>query len=156
EHIVLGRKIPRLTDYKLPEKERKRDLAPDALVPVTGLPADLAKQLPIDKYSPLNIANAIYEYVLDNVTYDKNAPGIGQGDAVHVATYKRGDCTDFHSLFIAMVRSRGIPARFEIGFSLPADKTAGEISAYGCWADFFDPQNGWVPVDISEASQHAE
>ena len=52
-----------------------------------------------------------------------------------------------------MARSQGIPARFEIGFSLPANKTSGEIAEYHCWADFFEPQHGWVPVDISEASK---
>ena len=25
---------------------------------------------------------------------------------------------------------------------------------YHCWAEFFDPQNAWVPVDISEAWKH--
>jgi hypothetical protein len=66
---------------------------------------------------------------------------------------KKGNCTDFHSLFIAMARSQAIPARFEIGFALPAGKSLGEIAGYHCWAEFFEPQHGWVPVDISEAWQ---
>jgi len=75
---------------------------------------------------------------------------------LYACTAKKGNCTDFHSLFIAMARSQGIPARFEIGFPLPADKTSAEIAGYHCWAEFFDPQNGWVPVDISEAWKHPE
>ena len=47
--------------------------------------------------------------------------------------------------------SQHIPARFEIGFPLPAKKNSGEIAGYHCWAEFYDPQHGWVPVDISEA-----
>ena len=50
-----------------------------------------------------------------------------------------------------MARSQHIPARFEIGFPLPADKTSSQIPGYHCWAEFFDPEHGWVPVDISEA-----
>jgi transglutaminase-like putative cysteine protease len=75
---------------------------------------------------------------------------------LYACNAKKGNCTDFHSLFISMARSQGIPARFEIGFPLPADKTSGEIAGYHCWAEFFDPQNGWVPVDISEAWKHPE
>ena len=55
-----------------------------------------------------------------------------------------------------MARSQHIPAKFEMGFSLPSDKSAGEIAGYHCWAEFFNSQNGWVPVDISEAWKHQE
>jgi len=55
-----------------------------------------------------------------------------------------------------MARSQGIPSRFEIGFPLPADKHAGEIPGYHCWAEFFEPKDGWIPVDISEAWKHPE
>jgi transglutaminase-like putative cysteine protease len=39
---------------------------------------------------------------------------------------------------------------------LPANKKSGEIPGYHCWAEFFIPQNGWIPVDISEAWKHPE
>jgi transglutaminase-like putative cysteine protease len=55
-----------------------------------------------------------------------------------------------------MARSQGIPARFEIGFPLPADKRSAEIEGYHCWAEFFEPTRGWIPVDISEAWKHPE
>ncbi len=83
--------------------------------------------------------------------YDKTGTGWGRGDVLYACDAKKGNCTDFHSLFIAMARSQGIPARFEIGFPLPAAKHASEIAGYHCWAEFFEPQHGWVPVDISEA-----
>ena len=54
------------------------------------------------------------------------------------------------------MRFSGIPARFEIGFLLPAANSEGDIPGYHCWADFFDPQHGWIPVDISEAWKHPE
>src|SRR5690349_10024048 len=91
------------------------------------------------------------DYVLATMRYDKSGEGWGRGDAVWACTSKRGNCTDFHSLFIAMMRSSGIPARFEIGFPLPENKTEGDIAGYHCWAEFYLAGVGWVPVDASAA-----
>jgi transglutaminase-like putative cysteine protease len=151
ERLTLGIERPRLENASLSKKERLQDLAPDRLVPVTGLPAELATKVTAGKASTLDKARAIYDYVFDNMRYEKTGTGWGRGDVLYACDAKKGNCTDFHSLFIAMARSQGIPARFEIGFPLPADKRASDIAGYHCWAEFFDPQNGWVPVDISEA-----
>jgi transglutaminase-like putative cysteine protease len=104
----------------------------------------------------LDKARAIYDYVFTTMRYDKTGTGWGRGDVLYACDAKKGNCTDFHSLFIAMARSQGIPARFEIGFPLPPDKRSSEIAGYHCWAEFFDPQHGWIPVDISEAWKHPE
>jgi len=151
ERLTLGVSRPRLQDASLPKKEQKQDLAPDRLVPITGLPAELAARVTAGKSSTLDKARAIYDYVFDNMRYDKTGTGWGHGDVLYACDAKKGNCTDFHSLFIAMARSQGIPSRFEIGFPLPADKHGSQIPGYHCWAEFFDPQHGWVPVDISEA-----
>jgi transglutaminase-like putative cysteine protease len=156
ERLSLGPGIPHLAEVKLNPRERKSDLDPDKLVPVTGLPADLAAKATEGKAAPLDKARAIYDYVFSTLRYDKTGTGWGHGDVLYACAAKKGNCTDFHSLFIAMARSQGIPARFEIGFPLPADKHSGEIAGYHCWADFFEPQHGWVPVDISEAWKHQE
>jgi len=156
ERLTLGVYSPHLENAALKEKERKEDLAPDALVPVTGLPADLAVKVTEGKTAPLDKAHAIYDYVFTTMRYDKTGTGWGRGDVLYACDARKGNCTDFHSLFIAMARSQGIPARFEIGFPLPPDKHGAEIAGYHCWADFFDPQHGWVPVDISEAWKHQE
>jgi hypothetical protein len=156
ERLTLGVYAPHLEEAKLDDKERKGYLAPDVLVPVTGLPADLAAKTVAGKSTTLDKARAIYDYVFANMSYDKTGTGWGRGDVLYACDAKKGNCTDFHSLFIAMARSQGIPARFEIGFPLPADKHAFEIAGYHCWAEFFDPQQGWIPVDISEAWKHPE
>jgi transglutaminase-like putative cysteine protease len=96
-------------------------------------------------------ARAIYDYVLANMKYDKSGTGWGRGDTMWACDAKRGNCTDFHSLFISMARSQEIPSRFEIGFPIPAGKHDGEIPGYHCWAEFYANSKGWVPVDISEA-----
>lgn len=156
EHLTVGLIRPRLQNAALDKKDTQLFLSADKLVPITGKPAELAAQVTAGKDSTLAKARAIYDYVFANMSYDKSGTGWGHGDVLYACNAKKGNCTDFHSLFISMARSQGIPARFEIGFPLPADKSSGEIAGYHCWAEFFDPQNGWVPVDISEAWQHQE
>ena len=137
--------------------QRRRLLSPDRLVPINGLPANLAaKQLADVSSGEYEKGRVLYQYVLANMSYDKSGTGWGHGDTLYACNAKRGNCTDFHSLFISMARSQGIPARFEIGFPLPADQHAGEIAGYHCWADFYTKDRGWVPVDISEAWKHPE
>jgi transglutaminase-like putative cysteine protease len=137
-------------------KERQEDLQADALVPIIGVPADLAAEVTQGKSDPVEKARAIYDYVFTTMRYDKTGTGWGRGDVLYACDAKKGNCTDFHSLFIAMARSEGIPARFEIGFPLPADKHSGEIAGYHCWSDFYVDGKGWIPVDISEAWKHPE
>ena len=145
-----------LTAAALSTKEREEDLQPDALVPVTGLPAELAAKVTAGKTSPLEKARAIYDYVFTTMKYDKSGTGWGHGDVLYACDAKKGNCTDFHSLFIAMARSQGIPARFEIGFPLPSNEHSSEIAGYHCWSDFYIDGKGWIPVDISEAWKHPE
>ena len=145
-----------ITSKELTTQERQEDLQPDALVPITGLPADLAVKVTQGKAQPLDKARAIYDYVFSTMKYDKTGSGWGRGDVLYACDAKKGNCTDFHSLFIAMARSQGIPARFEIGFPLPPDKHSAEIAGYHCWSDFYIDAKGWIPVDISEAWKHPE
>jgi transglutaminase-like putative cysteine protease len=98
------------------------------LVPLNGVIAELAKQQTAGDTTDLEKARHIYNYVLANMRYDKSGQGWGRGDAMWACSSKRGNCTDFHSLLIDMLRASGIPAGFEIGFSLPANKDEGDIS----------------------------
>ncbi len=127
---------------------------PDRLVPISGLPAELAAKETAGATTQLAKAKAIYDYVLKTMRYDKSGAGWGRGDTLWACDSKRGNCTDFHSLFASMARSQGIPTRFEIGFPLPASKHSAEIPGYHCWSDFY-AERTWVPVDISEAWKDA-
>jgi hypothetical protein len=156
EHVALGQATPHVVAVSLSSAEKQQDLQPDVLVPVTGIPADLAAKVTQGKTQPLDKARAIYDYVFTTMRYDKTGTGWGRGDVLYACDARKGNCTDFHSLFIAMARSQDIPARFEIGFPLPPDKHSAEIAGYHCWADFYVDGKGWVPVDISEAWKHQE
>jgi len=155
ERVALS-PLPKVMAVSLTNKEKQEDLQPDALVPITGLPAEIAVKVTEGKTLPLDKARAIYDYVFTTMKYDKTGTGWGHGDVLYACDAKKGNCTYFHSLFIAMARSHGIPARFEIGFPLPPDKHSAEIAGYHCWADFYVEGEGWIPVDISEAWKHPE
>ncbi|MFZ0589190.1 MAG: transglutaminase-like domain-containing protein, partial [Bryobacteraceae bacterium] len=128
-----------------------RFLAPDRLVPINDRFRYMAAEITRGKDGDVEKAYAIYDYVFHTLRYDKSGAGWGRGDALWACDAKHGNCTDFHSLFIALMRAEKIPARFEIGFPLPEDKAEGEIGGYHCWAEFYLNRLGWVPVDISEA-----
>ena len=158
EHVVLvnGKPVPDLDVTSSPKVELARLVEADRLVPVTGLPAQLAAEQTKGATTQLEKAKDIYEYVFRTMKYDKTGTGWGHGDTLWACDSKHGNCTDFHSVFISMARSQKIPARFQIGFPLPADKASAEIPGYHCWAEFYLDAIGWVPVDISEAWKHQE
>ncbi len=124
----------------------------DRLVPLSGVIRRIASQEAQGHETQRAKVWAFYDYVYRTMSYNKDGTGWGRGDAVWACGSKRGNCTDFHSLFIAMLRSEGIPARFLIGFPIP-DGVGGTIGGYHCWAEFFDAEHGWLPVDASEAKK---
>ena len=128
-----------------------RLVAPDTLIPTDGRIKELAIEVTGSQSGTVAKAKAAYDYLFTNMRYDKTGSGWGRGDAVWACDAKRGNCTDFHSPFIGMLRADGIPARFDIGFPLPENKDKGDIAGYHCWAEFYARKAGWVPVDISEA-----
>jgi transglutaminase-like putative cysteine protease len=143
---------------KRPSKEAEQlalYLEPDAKVPISGKPLDLLKDqaLPKDQTAA---ARDLYDIEDSHMRYSKEGTGWGQGDAVWACQSGYGNCSDFHSLFISLARSQNIPAKFEIGFPLPPQRGAGEVPGYHCWAKFHPRQNGWVPVDISEANKNPQ
>lgn len=158
EHAVLvnGKPGSAARAERVPHIELARFLQPDRLVPVTGIPAQLAAQQTEGATTQLEKAKDIYEYVFRTMKYDRSGTGWGHGDTLWACDAKHGNCTDFHSVFISMARAEKIPARFQIGFPLPADKRSAEIPGYHCWAEFYLDSTGWVPVDISEAWKHPE
>jgi transglutaminase-like putative cysteine protease len=156
QRVLVDRKPVQGGPHEGTRVQLTRFLQPDKLVPITGVPAQLAGDQTKDATTQLDKARDLYEYVFRTMKYDKTGTGWGHGDTLWACDSKRGNCTDFHSLFISMSRSQHIAARFEIGFPLPAGKNAGDVAGYHCWADFYVDSIGWIPVDISEAWKHPE
>ncbi|MBI3332700.1 MAG: transglutaminase domain-containing protein [Candidatus Omnitrophica bacterium] len=137
------------------EKEMPLYLESNRLMVVDDEIRRLAKAVTAGSRTPAEKAEAIYRYVINRVRYDKETPGWGKGDTLRACQVGAGNCTDFHSLFISLARASGIPARFTIGLPVP-EKPEGEIPGYHCWAEFYLPGAGWIPVDASEAWKHRE
>ena len=133
-----------------------RWLKPDRLVPIDGKIKQWAQEVvdTANAKTDLDKARAIYNHIVATVKYDKSGQGWGRGDIYYACDARRGNCTDFHAIFIGYCRALGIPARFAIGFPLPADRGAGQVSGYHCWAEFYMKGIGWVPVDASEAAKN--
>jgi transglutaminase-like putative cysteine protease len=129
-------------------------LAPDRRVPINGKVREWALETTAGRARDLEKARAIYDYVVSNLRYDKSGIGWGQGDIFWACDARRGNCTDFHAVFIGYSRALGIPARFEMGFPIPAERGQGEIAGYHCWAQFHLADQGWIPVDASEANKN--
>lgn len=126
------------------------------LIPIKGVIAEEANLVAGHIPDRFRQGRALYDHIVDTVTYDKSGIGWGRGDAVYACNVRRGNCTDFHSLFIGEARSLGIPARFIMGLPLDADSKSGKIEGYHCWAQFYVKDMGWLPVDASDASKNAE
>ncbi len=141
----------RADEPSTPPAKLARFLAADRMVPTDGKIAAEAKRVASGAADPLAKARRIYDHIVDSMTYDKTGQGWGRGDAVYACDVRKGNCTDFHSLFIGECRALGIPSRFIMGLPLPEAKTAGKIAGYHCWAEFYVAAAGWVPVDASEA-----
>ena len=114
---------------------------------------EIAKKVVEGKQDDLMRARALYDHVIDRMHYMKYGSGWGQGDAVYACYTRTGNCSDFHSYFIALARSVGIPARFAIGVSIPSERNEGGIDGYHCWAEFL-ADGKWWPVDISEGDKY--
>lgn len=92
------------------------------------------------------------------MTYDA-ARQSWKGSTEHALVCSVGNCNDIHALFISLCRSVGIPARLILGQALEAassDQEACELCGYHCWAEFFAPGLGWIPVDASCACKYGK
>ncbi len=133
-------------------EDLQRYLREEKLVTISPRIRELARRITYGNKTPEAKARAIYDYIVNTMVYDKTTPGWGNGDTERACDVAKGNCTDFHSLFMSLARAEGIPARFIIGFPLKADAEA-TIPGYHCWAEFYLPGRGWIPVDASDASK---
>ncbi len=140
------------------QADKARWLQPDRLVPIDGTIKEWARQVvdSVGAKTDMEQARAIYDHVIATVKYDKTGVGWGRGDIYYACDTRRGNCTDFHAIFIGYCRALGIPARFAIGYSLPVDRANGQLSGYHCWAEFYSKSAGWVPIDASEAAKNPD
>jgi hypothetical protein len=94
-----------------------------------------------DEKNPISQARKVFDWIVEEMTYDY--PHVKERGVKRAFSRLKGDCGEFSHVFIAMMRSLGVPARLV---------TAMWYGNGGhAWAEMFVPPYGWVPVDTSVA-----
>ncbi len=127
-----------------------RYLAPTSLGPIDGKVRELAQEITRGKTTVLARARAIYDWICDNMYRDPKTRGCGAGNVCALLKRPGGKCTDIHSVFVALCRAAGVPAREIFGIR-QGKKDVQDITTWQhCWAEFYLPGYGWVPVDPAD------
>ncbi len=93
---------------------------------------------------------AVFTYISENISYDKqlaatvNTTSKGGNayipDPDRTLSSGKGICFDYASLFAAMCRSGGIPARLVIGYADP--------NIYHAWNEVYTDETGWITPEL--------
>lgn len=140
-----------------PEKETAWDpadyalyLAATRLGPIDGEVKKLAEKITTGQTTVLGRARAIYDWVCDNTFRNPETRGCGIGNVYRLLKEPGGKCVDISSIFVALARAAGVPAREILGIR-QGQKPAEDISKWQhCWAEFYLPGHGWVSVDPAD------
>lgn len=96
------------------------------------------------------IAFNLADWVEKNVDYDLTTLTAGTSQkASWVLQNRQGVCDEMTSLFVAMMRSLGIPARFVSGVSYSTSELFTDPWQPHGWAEVYFPDVGWVSFDIT-------
>lgn len=114
---------------------------PNQYVDYEKAPNTLAKaaELTKDITDPLKKVEAVYDYVVQNLTYDnEKAANVKSGYLPVLDTVlaeNKGICFDYAALMTGMLRSQGVPCKLVVGY-------AGSI--YHAWISVWTEGTGWV------------
>lgn len=105
----------------------------------------LAKVIVGDETNPYKQSERVYDYIIQHYPWAgareySTIPCIPQ----YVVDERHGDCGQVALLYISLMRTLGVPARWESGWMLhPGEKNLHD------WAEVYFEGVGWVPVDVS-------
>jgi len=146
-------------DKDLPEKEPcwDRSLFQDYLRPNSAsLKAEkrlkkLVERIVSGRTGIQEKAIAIYDWVVRNMHRNPETCYCGDGDVSLLLSEPRGNCVDIHSMFVALLRAAGIPAREVFGIRLSKGSSVADITkSQHCWAEYYVPGYGWVVMDPAD------
>ncbi len=141
EVLALARALregPRLLEFLLPRQEAGPDLVSelDRLdAPARGAERPLAEDL-----------GAAMAWLAATFTYLPGSTDVHAPLAVFLEK-RAGVCQDFAHLFVALVRTWGVPARYVTGYIDPGDAEGEE--ATHAWAEVYLPGVGWRGLDAT-------
>lgn len=147
-----------LNIWRDPQKIGQKDLGPflqpEPLIESED-PSVRALAEKLTKKNRTQTVRNIFEWVADNIEYSGYVRR--NRGARYALAYRRGDCTEYASLFVALCRANKIPARPVGGFICPRSM-AVDLNDYHNWAEFYlngrwrtaDPQNNKFMTDESQ------
>ena len=106
---------------------------------------ELAYKIVGDEKNPLKQSQKVFEYIAANYPWG-GAREYSTIECIpqYVVDEHHGDCGQVALLYISLMRSLGVPARWESGWMLhPGEKNLHD------WAEVYFEGVGWVPVDPS-------
>lgn len=108
--------------------------------------AQLAQQLTGKLGTDEEKAVALYNYVITNISYDREKiHGLGSDyvpSVEDVLTSEKAICYDYAALYAAMLRSVDIPAKLVKGYK-------NDIDTYHAWNEVYLKDKGWVTADAT-------
>lgn len=112
-------------------------------------------QLPSASFAKLKSPLDIYNFVTSTLSYDygKRLPGNSRLGAKKILEDPtKAVCVEFTDLFIALARSKGIPARENEGYGFSQDPTFRPLSLISdvlhAWPEYYDSEKkAWVAID---------
>lgn len=123
----------------VPPRELFQYVAGSQSIPLTDEIREKAREISSGSENAFEAVASISHWVYTNVKYDI-AFGGELYDSSWVYKNRKGTCDEFSNIFIAMVRSIGIPARYAAG--IVYSKGGWD---YHAWAEVY--LDGWFPVD---------
>lgn len=111
--------------------------------------------------NPIEKAEKICDWVSNYLTYNDNMPDQEIG-ALAAYNQQQGDCSEFSSLMVTLLRIQGIPARKVTGFLISNDPSTRpkvgnswnfnvnqlSMNMLGhAWVEFYTPNIGWIACD---------
>ena len=125
-------------------------LKPTSYGPTDGEVKALSDKITAGKKTILEKAKAIYDWTCENMYREPKTIGCGKGNVCQLLQTPGGKCTDIHSVYVALCRAAGVPAREVLGIRQGKKEGQDITSWQHCWAQFFLPGYGWVPVDPAD------
>jgi len=155
------------TNSKQYSKDIAKFLEGTSHTPISKKINDFAKNITKGTNTQLEKAQAIFDWTVSHMYRDEAVIGCGVGDATAIIEEKifGGKCTDVSSIFVALLRNSGIPAREVFGIragSSMISKSCGKSDANGfakitggqhCRAEFYMNGIGWVPADPADVTK---
>ncbi|MGA2511945.1 MAG: transglutaminase domain-containing protein [Candidatus Acidiferrales bacterium] len=154
-NVIDATKTRPLTDAE--RTALSRYLQPSTYVIVNDQIKALSAQITGGETNPVLAARKIYDWTLQNIDYWVKDPDHLKASPVGSTEYclgtKTGNCTDFHSLFASLAIAAGLPTRMIYGSLLKPTLDGIQVDgSYHCWLQFYAPNLGWLPLDVSLAN----